>query len=203
MYLASALEAAPYIRAAARDVKAYRDAQKMRQIPVGYCSADLGISTISNLRNYLGCGGDNSTTVDFFALNRYTWCGSSSLTLSGYDQLYDASINSPLPLFFSETGCNEIGNRTFDDQQAVLGPDMNGKWSGSVMYVRPILLYVLCSTAARYEWREEQNQYGIVSYGPGRAFTAFGTSGTPTPITPDFYNLQRYAVKIIPRETVS
>ena len=139
------MEAAPYIKAAARDVKAYRDAQKMRRIPVGYCSADLSITIVSDLRDYLGCGGDNSTTIDFFGLNRFSWCGNSSFTKSGYDQLYHASVDSPLPQFFFETGCNEIGSRTFDDQQAILGIDMNGKWSGSVMYVRPIiLLCILC-----------------------------------------------------------
>ena len=105
----------------------------MRRIPVGYCSADLGTEFVSNLRDYLGCGGENSTTIDFFGLNRYSWCGPSSFTFSGYDELYNASLGSPLPQFFSETGCNEVGNRTFGDQEAVLGPDMNQQWSGGVM----------------------------------------------------------------------
>ena len=104
----------------------------MRQIPVGYCSGDIG-DDLATLRDYLGCGGDNTTTVDFFALNRYSWCGQSSFGGSGYEQLYDNSVDYPLPQFFSETGCNIGGNRTFEDQAAVLGPDMNEKWSGAVM----------------------------------------------------------------------
>lgn len=42
-----------------------------------------------------------------------------------------------------------------------------------------------------YEWRQNINEYGIVSY-PNASESAFGYTGTPTPITPDFYSLQRY-----------
>ena len=110
--------AAPYIRAAARDIKAYRDAQLYRQIPVGYASQD--ISDLEDLRDYLACGGENTTTTDFFSLNRFSWCGNSTTFLSsGYQDLYNASLDFPAPLFFSETGCN-ILDRTFNDQVAVL-----------------------------------------------------------------------------------
>lgn len=104
----------------------------MRKIPVGYCSSDLGTDVVADMRNYLGCGGDNTTTIDFFGYNHYSWCGPSTFTTAGYKSLYDSSTDSTLPLFFSETGCN-IYNRTFDDQIAVLGPQMNEKWSGAVM----------------------------------------------------------------------
>ena len=53
--------------------------------------------------------------------------------MSGYSDLYDDSDNYPVPLFFAETGCNEVGNRTFDDQKAILGPDMNDRFSGAIM----------------------------------------------------------------------
>ena len=48
---------------------------------------------------------------------------------------------------------------------------------------------------SRYEWKEEENNYGIVSYAFGTSsefFTGTGTSPafTPTPISPDFYSLQ-------------
>ena len=121
----------------------------MRKIPVGYCSSDLTGETVSALRDYLGCGGDNSTTVDFFGLNRYSWCGQSSFTVSGYADLYNQSLDFPLPVFFSETGCNFVGNRTFDDQVAILGPAMNQKWSGAIMYLKlekPSLLFAEAET---------------------------------------------------------
>lgn len=124
--------AAPFLKAAVRDVKAYRDAQKMRQIPVGYCASDVS-GLYANLRDYLSCGGDNATTIDFFGLDDYSWCDPNSLTSSGYADLYKGSLDYPLPLFFSETEC-KLNNRSFDNQIAILGPQMNQKWSGSIMY---------------------------------------------------------------------
>ncbi len=86
-----------------------------------------------------------------------------------------------IPIFFSETGCNTPEPRTFDDQSAILGSEMDGTWSGAIIY----------------EWIEEVNNYGLISYGPTQAPTAmasnvingFVVGGTPTPISPDFENL--------------
>ena len=86
-----------------------------------------------------------------------------------------------LPIFFSETGCNTPEPRTFDDQSAIFGSQMESTWSGAIIY----------------EWIEETNNYGLISYGPpaGASATASGVvggytrSGTPTPISPDFDNL--------------
>ena len=85
--------AAPYIKAAARDVKAYRDAQKMRQIPVGYSAADVD-DIRDSTRDYLVCGGDNTTTIDFFAINVSTFAISLSPLLSSgnTNQLCDLNI---------------------------------------------------------------------------------------------------------------
>ena len=128
------LDAAPYVKAAARDVKAYRDAQKMRKIPIGYTAADED-SLFEPLMDYFSCGCDNSSTIDFFGYNDYSWCGPSSFETSTYQSTYESSLDSPLVQFLSETGCNKVGNRTFDDQESVLGPDMDHRWSGSIMYV--------------------------------------------------------------------
>ena len=90
---------------------------------------------------------------------------------SGYD----------IPIFLSETGCNKPEPRTFADQSAIFGPQMAGTWSGAIIY----------------EWIQETNNYGLISYGPEVAATAtqssvqggFTRGGTPTPISPDFENL--------------
>ena len=57
---------------------------------------------------------------------------------------------------------------------------MSGTWSGAIIY----------------EWIEEANDYGLISYGPSVAATAtnappdgYTRSGTPTPVSPDFSNL--------------
>lgn len=60
--------AAPYIKAAARDLKAYRDNKGYRDIPIGYTAAD--ITTLRpNLQNYLACGDNSSEALDFYGLN--------------------------------------------------------------------------------------------------------------------------------------
>lgn len=82
----------------------------------------------------------------------------------------------PIPIFFSETGCITSPPRTFTDQAAILGPDMDDTWSGAIVY----------------EWIQEANHYGLVDYGgviaSGEAPIA--RSGTPTPISPDYSNLK-------------
>lgn len=88
----------------------------------------------------------------------------------------------PVPIFFSETGCNVPGPRLFADQASILGPDMADLWSGAIVY----------------EWIEEQNHYGLVSYGPkvdqsivnDVVYDGFTRKGVPTPVQPDFNNLK-------------
>ncbi|MCJ1336794.1 hypothetical protein MMC09_002072 [Bachmanniomyces sp. S44760] len=154
---------APYIKAAGRDIKAYRDGQNYRPIPVGY--AAVSASNLLAQQNYLACGDNASQALDFFSINHYSWCGNSSFTESGYSELYSQTEGYSIPIFFSETGCNIVGHRAFQDQSAILGPQMNDIWSGAIVY----------------EWPQEKNSYGIVSY------TSSGPpyKGTPEPISPD------------------
>lgn len=175
-------QAAPYVKAAARDIKAYRDSKGYRKIPVGYAAADIA-SLRPMLQNYMACSTKSSENLDFFALNAYEWCGDSSYTVSGYVELQKNATGYPIPIFFSETGCNKPEPRTFDDQTAIFGPEMDGTWSGAIVY----------------EWIQEANNYGLISYGPsatGDAATAsdvqggYTRKGTPTPISPDFTNLK-------------
>lgn len=183
--------AAPYIKAAARDTKAYRNSKGYRDIPIGYSAADIA-SLRPMLQNYLACGTNSSENVDFFSLNAYEWCGDSSYTVSGYDQLIANATNYPIPIFFSETGCNTPEPRTFADQAATFGSQMDGIWSGAIIY----------------EWIEESNNYGLISYGPSVDPTAstappdgYTRSGTPTPISPDFSNLSNQWATLSPSGT--
>ncbi|OXV11618.1 hypothetical protein Egran_00622 [Elaphomyces granulatus] len=174
--------AAPYIKAAARDIKAYRESKGYRKIPVGYSAADIA-SLRPMLQNYMACSKNSSENLDFFSLNAYEWCGRSSFTLSGYSMLAVNATGYTIPIFFSETGCNTNPPRDFMDQTAILGPSMEDTWSGAVIY----------------EWIQETNDYGLVSYGPYDpeasptiAFVEDGYTrrGTPTPVYPDFDNLK-------------
>lgn len=141
------------------------------------------------LQNYLACGDNSSEGIDFFALNAYEWCGSaSSYSISGYSELQANASGYPIPIFFSETGCNTAPPRLFDDQSAIFGSEMSGTWSGAIVY----------------EWIQETNQYGLISYGPEVSATAtdavggFTRTGTPTPINPDYTNLKNQWATLTP-----
>lgn len=175
--------AAPYILAAARDIKAYRDHKGYRPIPVGYSAADIA-ELRPMLQEYLACRKDSADRLDFFGLNAYEWCGPSGYIQSGYNMLQKNASTYPIPIFFSETGCNTHRPRTFEDQAAIFGHEMGDTWSGSIVY----------------EWIEETNDYGLISYGPSVKDAAptntliqdgFTRKGTPTPVQPDFDNLKK------------
>lgn len=174
--------AAPFLKAAARDMKAYRDRKGYRKIPIGYSAADIK-QLRPMLQDYLTCGGNSSETVDFFGLNSYSWCDPSDYKSSTYDKLQDYAKDFPVPIFFSETGCIIPGPRTWEDQEAIFSSPMVDHWSGAIIY----------------EWIQEQNNYGLVSYGPkvddlsrndDTVFDGWTRKGKPTPRSPDFENLK-------------
>jgi hypothetical protein len=166
---ASGSGAAPFIKAAVADMKAYRNSKNYRPVPIGYSAADIA-ELRPWLQNYLACGSNPNAAIDFFGLNSYEWCGNNNYQQSGYVGLQSLAANYSQVIFFSETGCNVGGPRLWQDQASILGSDMDDTWSGAIAY----------------EWVEETNNYGLVNYGsPGGAVL----SGTPTAILPDFTNL--------------
>ncbi|OAP59315.1 hypothetical protein AYL99_06613 [Fonsecaea erecta] len=176
--------AAPYLLSAAADLKSYRDAKGYRKIPIGYSATDTAVLR-PMLQDYLVCRPNVTERLDFYALNSYEWCGSSpDFQTSGYVGLQALAENYPVPIFFSEDGCNTVPPRTFDDQAAIFGPQMVDTWSGAIIY----------------EWIQEMNDYGLVSYGPqvgadvndgSIVVQGFTRQGVPTPVSPDFSNLQQ------------
>lgn len=159
--------AAPYVKAAAADMKTYIALKNYRDIPVGYSAADIA-QLRPQLQNYLACGDDPSQAIDFFGLNSYEWCGQASYETSGYVNLQAMAEGYNIPIFFSETGCIIPSPRTFTDQAAIFGPQMIDTWSGAIIY----------------EWVQEANDYGLVNYPNGIPY-----SGAPIEIQPDFENL--------------
>lgn len=159
-------------------MKAYRTSKKYRNIPIGYSAADIA-TLRPMLQNYFACGTNTSESLDFFSLNAYSWCGSSSFQTSGYNILLQNSTDLNIPIFMSETGCQVPKPRDFKDQEALFG-QMADVWSGSIIY----------------EWIQESNDYGLIQYGPkvdpaspSAPPDGYPRSGTPTPINPDFSNL--------------
>ncbi|WDK09919.1 glycolipid anchored surface protein [Colletotrichum graminicola] len=188
--LSNQSQAAPFMKAAARDMKAYRDKKGYRKIPVGYSAADIA-ELRPMLQDYLTCGGKPEDNIDFFGLNSYEWCDPSTYNTSGYTNLQAMAEQFPVPIFFTETGCiTGQGPRTWDDQDAIFSQPMVDDWSGAMIY----------------EWIYEENRYGIVSYGPevsktitaGDVYDGFTRKGTPIPRSPEFQNLQSKWATITP-----
>lgn len=167
--------AAPFVKAAARDMRAYIAAKGYRAIPVGYASADVADLQIQ-LAEYLSCG-DETDGIDFYGINIYRWCGNSSYTESGYDVLEAQYKNLSRPAFFSEFGCNiPLGEtRTFGEIPSLYGI-MADVFSGGIVY----------------EWVEETNSYGLV--------TSASAGASPTPL-PDYSVLSSRWAAISPSST--
>ncbi|KAG7662112.1 uncharacterized protein J8A68_004374 [[Candida] subhashii] len=139
--------ASPFVRAAIRDSKAYIKKKGYRKIPIGYASND-DTAFRDNLANYFVCNIDGSDdgSVDFFAINVYEWCGYSTYSTSGYRHLTVEFSDFPVPIFFSEYGCNIVSPRPFTEVEAIYGTTMSKVFSGGIAY----------------EYYEEVNHYGIV-----------------------------------------
>ncbi|CUM51075.1 Protein EPD1 [Debaryomyces fabryi] len=138
-------DASAYVKAAIRDTKAYIKAQNYRTIPVGYSANDDSDIRVS-LADYFACGSEEER-ADFFGINMYEWCGSSSFKTSGYESITKQYKNLGIPIFFSEYGCNEVSPRKFQEVGTIYGSDMTDVWSGGIVYM----------------YFQEENDYGLVS----------------------------------------
>ncbi|SMN22639.1 similar to Saccharomyces cerevisiae YLR343W GAS2 1,3-beta-glucanosyltransferase, involved with Gas4p in spore wall assembly [Maudiozyma saulgeensis] len=134
--------ASPFVKAAIRDTKDYIRKKGYRAIPVGYSSND-DIETRDNLAQYFICG---QMSADFYGINMYEWCGYSSYINSGYEERTEYFKDYPVPIFFSEFGCNLDRPRPFTEVSALFGKQMSNIWSGGLAYM----------------YFEEENNYGVV-----------------------------------------
>lgn len=139
-------DASPFVKAAIRDIKSYIKEMGYREIPVGYSTND-DPETRDSLAKYFICG---DVTADFYGINMYEWCGYSSYGTSGYKERTEEFKDYPIPIFFSEFGCNLVNPRPFTECKALYGPKMTGIWSGGLVYM----------------YFEEENRYGVVKIDP-------------------------------------
>lgn len=157
----STTSSVPFIKAAIRDIKKYIGSQGYREIPVGYSTNDDAM-TRDQLADYFVCGED---TVDFYGINMYEWCGYSNYEMSGYKECTENFRDYPVPVFFSEFGCNLVRPRPFTEIEALFSEKMTDVWSGGLAFM----------------YFEEDNGYGVVQLDP--------ETNTVTEL-PDFYLLQ-------------
>lgn len=170
-------DASPFVKAAIRDTKSYIKAQGYRSIPVGYSTND-DADTRSDMANYFVCG-NSSVAADFYGINMYEWCGSSSFSSSGYQARTKEFANLGVPLFFSEYGCNTIQPRKFTEVGALYSDEMTDVWSGGIVYM----------------YFEEANNYGLVTVSGSSisTLTDFGyLSSEIAAITPTYATASAY-----------
>lgn len=176
--------AAAFVKAAVRDVKGYISSQGYRNtLGVGYATAD--VPTRDELAYYFACepaNSGNSTQIDYWGYNVYSWCGDSNYASSSYGERVDFFSDYPVPVFFAEYGCIEgleseggATHRPFTEVQVLFG-NMTSVFSGGIVY----------------EWFMGANNYGLVE------LTSNDASVSPYP---DFTSLQSQLASISPTIT--
>ncbi|PLW04550.1 hypothetical protein PCANC_14841 [Puccinia coronata f. sp. avenae] len=127
------LEAGPYIKARARDMKTYLKSVNSTAL-VSYASAD-GKRFPADLARFLSCNsGGPSAELDLFGVNNYRWCGFSDFQ-SAYEELTLEFQGSTVAAYFSEFGCLSPGNpRVWTEVPILFSTLMSDLWSGGVAY---------------------------------------------------------------------
>lgn len=133
---ANGTDAAPFIKSAVRDIKAYL-ISKSSSVLVGYASIDGPTDLRSGLADYLSCDPSNSnsgsTAIDLYGLNNYEWCGPSNFEAS-YAGLENDFSNFNVAAYFSEFGCITSPPRLWTEVAALFGPQMSPEWSGGLAF---------------------------------------------------------------------
>ncbi|KAG9327609.1 hypothetical protein KVV02_003854 [Mortierella alpina] len=165
--------ASVFVKALLRDAKAFIDTSAPRKIPVGYANND-DADTRQQIQAYFNCDKEDASRIDFFGMNLYEWCGSTTTyQTSGYKERTADIANYSVPVFLSEFGCNAVMPRTFSEVGSIFGPDMADTWSGGIVY----------------EWTQEDNNYGLVQIQPDHTAT----------LAPDYNNLKKALASLHPK----
>jgi len=131
----NATDATPFIKAAARDTKAYLQSIGSTAL-VGYAAIDGVSNFIVPVAEYLSCdpssSNSNSTSIDLYGLNDYRWCGDSTFQ-DAYAGTVDEFSQYNVVTYFSEFGCITSPPRLWTEVVAMFSTDMTS-WSGGVAF---------------------------------------------------------------------
>ncbi|KAF7325016.1 1,3-beta-glucanosyltransferase [Mycena kentingensis (nom. inval.)] len=132
-----ATNAAPFLKAAARDTKAYLASIGSSAL-IGYADIDGASSFRDAVSQYLSCDptskNDGSTSIDLFGLNSYAWCGDANP--STYSNINSEFENYNIAAYFSEYGsenCNP-GVRPWTEVATLFAEPMSNIWSGGIAF---------------------------------------------------------------------
>ncbi|KAJ7785907.1 1,3-beta-glucanosyltransferase [Mycena metata] len=135
--LNNATDPAPFVKAAARDIKAYLTSISSSAL-VGYAAIDGAADFLVPLANYLSCdpSGSNSdaSAIDLFGLNNYEWCGNASSTT--YDGVNGEFAGYNVAAYFSEFGSEtcDPGVRVWTETGTLFSSPMTNIWSGGLAF---------------------------------------------------------------------
>lgn len=170
--------AAAYVKAAARDVKAYLKS-KSSSVLVGYASIDGDPTFRDPLANYLSCdpSGQNSgaTAIDLYGLNNYEWCGNSTFQAS-YAGTNGDFAGYNVPAYFSEFGCITQPPRLWTEVAALFSTPMTDVWSGGLAF-------------SYFPAESAQGQFGMVN---------ISSDGSTVTVSDDFNSLKTQYGEIQP-----
>ena len=125
LYKTNQPNVAAVAKALVRDTKAYIASKSYRSIPVGLVLRDdaTGANTL-NAAHFYACG-DASERADYIGYNQYRWCDYTSTvpqgSINAWYELYQSFENFPVPVYFSEYGCNSGNNRTWTQVPYLFG----------------------------------------------------------------------------------
>ncbi|KAJ7787261.1 glycoside hydrolase family 72 protein [Mycena olivaceomarginata] len=134
---ADATNAAPFLKAAARDIKAYLTSISSSAL-VGYADIDGASSFRDAVSAYLSCdpsgAGKGDTSIDLFGLNNYEWCGDAATTT--YDGINKEFANYNVAAYFSEFGSENCspGVRPWTEVGTLFASPMTDVWSGGLAF---------------------------------------------------------------------
>jgi hypothetical protein len=170
--------AGAFIKAAARDTKAYLASISSTAL-VGYAAIDGDDTWRFPLASYLSCdpSGSNSgsTAIDLYGLNNYEWCGDA--TVSVYATTDAAFTSYNVPAYFSEFGCITSPPRVWTEVAAMFTTPMSDIWSGGIAFS-----YFPAASAA--------GQFGMVN---------ISADGSTVTASTDFTSLQtQYGLVTVP-----
>ncbi|KAJ7190725.1 1,3-beta-glucanosyltransferase, partial [Mycena pura] len=130
----SATQAAPFVLAAARDVRAYLNSIGSSAL-VGYASIDGSSTFVQDIAGFFACDRSGDTaSIDLFGLNNYEWCGNAPNTT--FDKLNQEFGDYPVAAYFSEFGsenCNP-NPRVWTEIPVMFSTPMSNVWSGGLAF---------------------------------------------------------------------